>query len=518
MIVDPAWPQGLVALALQPAQLQLNLGPHWTWAGLLWEPRIGASAGADLAWSRGYTTNGVAVLPSLGLVSSVRISTQPGVFVELGLRLPLLLHELACFGIICCLLLSSCVVQSQIASMKTDAGSSDVVDVNALLFAEIGNADPVDILFVIDNSGSLVEEHQRLISAIFSSSDQASTCNAAGYAQLREFLKEHTDLPFNEWPQVYQDILKTCGMVELLQVMGVDYHLALISTDINDCDRPGVSATRGSVPQRDCLQSSLAEPELTVVDSLDPQPQQHFQAILENVGVYGSAYEQNFAAARRFLDGVDESPPAGTCALSRDCSQDYAHFLRRQARNPRGELRPVRLLIIYLSDEDDCSNAGAIDETVPGNTSLCYEQRDLLTPINVYGEFFSQLKADPKLVSMMFIGGFAEVDGKLQAAGCKSLGQEISTACDPAQGNSVATCSMCVNGEPICGCHPEIQAEDCQGAYQAPSNCCEADPAFRFAALARQISQSSVGSICASDYREILFTALAKSMSLLPGD
>lgn len=70
-----------------------------------------------------------------------------------------------------------------------------------------------------------------------------------------------------------------------------------------------------------------------------------------------------------------------------------------------GFIRPsAELLVIWVSDEDDCSDAGAL-EGQDGNT--CYSERDSLTPVVEIVQDLFEVKGDRELVSVGAIVGTA---------------------------------------------------------------------------------------------------------------
>ena len=365
------------------------------------------------------------------------------------------------------------------------------------LAEQIPIGDSVDVLIVVDNSGSMAEEHEKLAQALCSSSEfaGANPCDSAGLAALREQWSTLPDGDPDFLPADQATKYQACGVIERLLLRGEDFHIGVISTAMNDCDQPGPSVGRGSIPQRGCLTSDGSQAPVTVLTSSTPDVANTLAKIVLRSGVNGSPYEQGLASAKHFLTPGHDSPSPGTCTESRDCSQDLANFLH-------ADQETTPLSIIFVTDEDDCSHEGAIDETVPGNTGLCYSNPELLRPVQAYADYFNSLKPRRDLLSVTVLAGINTDLQSPDAAGCVERLGEVSLQCDPSQGNSVATCSMCVNGEPICSCHPEIQAEDCQGTYQAPTNCCEADPATRYVSLSHEFVQQRLGSLCQPSYQQ----------------
>jgi len=88
------------------------------------------------------------------------------------------------------------------------------------------------------------------------------------------------------------------------------------------------------------------------------------------------------------------------------------------------------------------------------------------------------------------------------ASGCKTVGGTSTDACDPAGGNSVANCTYCTNGQPICPCHPALTCPD--GTQHGATNCCQADPALRYDRFARAFPKSFSATLCNSSYKDDL--------------
>lgn len=367
-----------------------------------------------------------------------------------------------------------------------------------------------DILFVIDNSGSMAEEQENLARNASSSSSSSpnNLCDASGYANLRSYLDANPGLAQEQYEPSYKAIFEQCGFIERLQLFKNHFHIGVISTDMNNCDRPGSTASRASVPQLGCLQASAQDPNLTVLTWETPDLANKFANIIRNIGVYGSPYEQGLGSAENFLTAGHPVADSSQCGASqRDCSADLTNFLRETAPNASGDEVATKLVVVFMTDEEDCSNANAIDETVPGNTSLCYTNPELLTNTEHFVNFFKRVKDKSELVSMGLIAGLYDDGTGMIPEGCKEAASgDATNACDPAQGNSVATCNMCVNGEPICACHPHIDAADCQGAEQPATNCCQADPATRYNKVVKQMYSFKTDTLCRSSYKDTMIS------------
>ncbi|MFH1807157.1 MAG: hypothetical protein ABIJ09_00325 [Pseudomonadota bacterium] len=402
------------------------------------------------------------------------------------------------------LLLTVTVAAPAACVLSTQVGEEPAVDASVPPPPWRWPSAPIDILFVIDNSGSMAEEQQRLADALTAAHDESSLCNSSNIAALRAFLKEHESVPPEQWPEPYLSWFEACSMTDLLELMNIDFHAGILTTDMHDCDAPYGGAPRASVPQRGCLQTSASDAGTAVVQRSTPQRIERMQDIVRTVGLWGSAWEQGLAALEHFVTPGHSVPSPGTCALARDCSGDLRDFLRTQVDDELGNPKEVPLLVVLLSDEDDCSNDSTIDEQQPGSTDLCYSQPDLLTSTARYSDLLRGLKSSPQLVTLVLISGLVEEGDTALASGCALREGATSTACDPAFGNSVATCDNCVNGTPVCACHPAIDAAQCQGVAHAATQCCEADAAHRYLEVAAALPRHLYATLCQPSYHDVL--------------
>jgi len=258
---------------------------------------------------------------------------------------------------------------------------------------ECGQSRPVDILFVIDNSGSMKEEQERLAAAVSSASEPDNPCNGFGFVDLEKYAAENCHRPPFEWEEPYASDYLRCGLVERLRLRRNKFHIGVISTDLNDCDSPyGALDPRGSVPQRGCLQTSVGDSSLSVITWETPAAGERLAAIIRNVEIFGSAYEKGLGAMQHFLTPGHSVTSAGACDRERDCAGDRAAFWRDIERTEEREIE-TRLVVVFMTDEDDCSHGGNIDERVSGNTDLCYSEPERLVDTGLYVDFLRGLKA-----------------------------------------------------------------------------------------------------------------------------
>ncbi len=185
-------------------------------------------------------------------------------------------------------------------------------------------SDAADILFVVDNSGSMADEQTLL---------------AQGFESF----------------------------VSQLEATGTDFHLGVVTTDFDYAD-----------PKRGSLIGSPA------VLTPDTDYVNLFQQRV-HVGVGGSGKEQGLQSA--------------TYALSTTMSTGPNQGFMRQDAN---------LLVVIVSDEDDCSDDGRLGADVSG--TQCYVHDELLTPVGNYVADLQNLKANVGQVKLAGIVGPRDAD------------------------------------------------------------------------------------------------------------
>ncbi len=213
----------------------------------------------------------------------------------------------------------------------TLAGACNEYDLSGTEHTEVFLLDPsvlVDILFVVDNSPSMVQEHQKV---------------ANGFANFI--------LEVNESQS--------------------DWHIGVTTTDME--------TNAGGV---------LLGPDPTFISPETDNYESLFLAKIATVGTNGSGWEKGLQAARRALF----DSPAGV--------SDTANvgFQRDDAD----------LAIVVISDENDCSDEGALPHE---DQEECYTSNDLLEPLTSYIQAFEGLKSDEQEVTFSAIVGPPVVDG-----------------------------------------------------------------------------------------------------------
>jgi len=240
-------------------------------------------------------------------------------------------------------------------------------------------ADALDVLFVIDDSGSMHDKQTELM----------ASAHDALFGLLDQVMGERPDL-----------------------------HVAVVSTDMGAgdnnipfCAPPGDDGRFRTGANDDCPQ--LAAGDRFLVDVADPDGTRQTNytgdiadafACMADLGTQGCGLEMPLASARRALDGS---------------SPDDAGFLRPDAM----------LLVVFVTDEDDCSaddmsvfdlaaDLGPINHRCfaygvvcdpdtplePGEKTGCVPREDsaYMHSVADYVDFFRSLKDDP---SKVMIGG-----------------------------------------------------------------------------------------------------------------
>lgn len=334
---------------------------------------------------------------------------------------------------------------------------------------------PLDVLFVVDNSPSMLEEQERLRRTVFD-----DRCPIGDLQAVPPEYADPTGATFDE-------LVELCGIAQLLAAFGSDFHLGVITSDMAVCDErlPAAQDPEGlhePQPMRGCLQGGIITPSDNVA--------QRFSEAIVSVGTMGSPFERSFDALRAYLDPSSARAPG--------CENDLAGFLRPDAR----------LLVIFVSDEDDCSHdaeSGFPNElsdepacseahydliSPPNDPSLCHSRPDLLTPVQDTVSFLHALRAEGRTTDV-FVGTIGGVtvadDGGPAPAGCV-LDTEIGVTheCFESGGLSNFSALGAV-------CDP------------ATTTCCTGDSTPRMVELARAVNDETfAGSICAGDYRHAL--------------
>lgn len=334
----------------------------------------------------------------------------------------------------------------------------------------IVKAAPLDVLFVVDNSASMLDEQDTLMRSVWD-----PRCPLSDTSQVPLNLQD----PSRE---TFEALREVCGLSQLMAMMNGDFHLGVITTDVGMCDERLSQAQdpddlHEPTPMRGCLQGAG-------IISRDSDVEVDFRDALLGVGTYGSGIERGLDAMEVFLD------PAAR--RGEGCEQDLDGFLR-----PDG-----RLLVVFVVDEDDCSHRGGengFPDELVGEPETCGQFAELFTNIEIKPENCIERSAD-----LASIASYQATLRGLVDAGRTTdvLVSVVGGLVEGASGLEPAGCATTPEGSVSGGCFEAFG----DGARCTPEeNCCSADAANRYVQLAREINADSLlGSICADNFRDPL--------------
>ncbi len=240
--------------------------------------------------------------------------------------------------------------------------------------------EPVDILFVIDNSGSMAEEQTKLRTA------------------FNDFIKS-----LQNYKTAYQ-IGATITDLRLIQADSYG----------QKCDRFYSNFKGGCL-----IQSNSGRKIITSTDDFQTQIKEFTE--MTDVGTCGSTWEQGLEAAKKAIE------------QSTDTSCMY--------ENDKPFMRPdANLIIIFLTDEEDCSHTSATQETVQlasdpgpqGAYQQCYMRnngQNNLIPVDEYINFFKAYKGEGKVKFALISGS---KDGASKACYFNAATNQVSDQCSEA--------------------------------------------------------------------------------------
>jgi hypothetical protein len=222
--------------------------------------------------------------------------------------------------------------------------------------APVVDAQKLDVLFVVDNSDSMREEQEGVARELTSF---VSELRSAGGVQQ----------------DIRVGVITTSVYEHVIDSTGHDYFLECDNYPPYCSQQGKLQAVPDSAPDGGVILGTGSE---RVLDNNDPDLVEKFSRLVR-VGIYGSGQETPFEALRLAF-----STPLSTTPIAMGGNSD---FLRDGAR----------LLIVVLSDEDDCSENFVRPSKVtigPDPTiDYCGNQGNFLTPVQDYHDLFlSQIK------------------------------------------------------------------------------------------------------------------------------
>lgn len=342
----------------------------------------------------------------------------------------------------------------------------------AIINEVVLEASDTDILFVVDNSGSMGEEQANL---------------------------QRNALVF----------------IQELALSENRYQVGVINTDVfsNNVGRLQITrATQGDLDRAGCTigpSPDTGPPYLVRPDPQLPTAQleaercrlvQDFVKTIGSLGLGGNRNEAGLLAARKALDPADV-----------DVNGFNNGFLRAEAD----------LAVIFMTDEDDCSRA-----SYPGSWNVnprCYEEANTAIPVETLLTDLENLKGNPttnpeivgKIRAALIGGGgiTGAEGGTFQDLGCFLQGGSASTNCG---------CWDSDNNVFFCNYLSANYNQVCTSANTCP-NRCQALPATRYEGFLRELRnrRSQAGfnpgtfsdSICQAEYDDTLLN-IARSVVL----
>lgn len=308
-------------------------------------------------------------------------------------------------------------------------------------------ATKLDVLFVVDNSNSMSEEQRGV--ALEMTDFVASLRVAGGVAQ-----------------DIRVGVITT-SVYQHQIVGGVDttYRCNPPASSFYCTQSGKLQPVPDQLPDGGVIPGTGSE---RLLDSADPQFVPKFQRLVQQ-GISGSGQETPFEALRLAV-----SPPLTDTPVA---NGGNGGFLRDGAR----------LLIVVLSDEDDCSENNILPPRVAvgtdPETDYCGDQANSLTPVSEYYDIFSNLKDSKGNLKEIVYTAIAPVGIATKAA------MTIRTPAVSADGGPVL--------RPDGGVVTQVRNIDCPTSVQAGHRHRQMAELF-FADL------SNLDSICKANYKETL--------------
>ncbi len=366
----------------------------------------------------------------------------------------------------------------------------------------VRNAD-TDILFVVDNSGSMLEEQVNLIrnTGVFIE-ELALSENAyrVGVVTTNATDEDFSSTNPANW---CMECLGTDGgrlrmrratnaeLTDPNPDFGLGVNLGLNIPCANTTRDP---ATAG---KNYLIRPALDSPNL---DAERCHLIKDFMATVASVGIDGTGREAGLLAAQRAV-----APPRD------EIRTHNGDFLRDDAD----------LALIFLTDEEDCSFSdycgpvGGQNACRWGNT-LCYEEIALAMPVGSFVSAFATLKASTagirKVRAAVIAGGAFLQGGELgsfAAKGCRITAGQVSVDCGCWSSTSGTTAD-----DFFCDYLADGYAHPCPNASGCTADACEALPGGRYFAFLRELGSQrrAVGfprgtfedSICQPSYSQTL--------------
>jgi hypothetical protein len=413
----------------------------------------------------------------------------------------------------CLSLLSACPSQ-ELAPLRPCTVSAASIE------AAQKGVDRVDVLFMIDNSGSMSEEQVKLskqlprLVRVLASGDLDGVPNANGQPDFVPVSSLHLGVVSSDLGVNGQQGVNGCGSTSFKATdpSAVDLRAHMENKPHGDEGRllssaavalAGVTVEIDRVPTQviaarpDCGNANVErfltfEPDKSSVDDVA-----HMFGCIAELGVNGCGYEQQLESMWRAL------APSNNATFSESGSGQGG-----PAGFNNGFLRDdAVLVVIVVSDEEDCSSPDQSRNLIYAPSSsnnkeanvLCARHPEALHPISRYVDGLKSLKSPAYQDRIIFAG----------IVGVPTADQTANKTPD----QILALPALNVEEEDTGGGVMRLRA-----ACVAESNAGRADPARRMVEVAKAFGQNGViTSICEEDYGPALSAVISKIASKLSG-
>lgn len=229
---------------------------------------------------------------------------------------------------------------------------------------------PADILFVIDNSGSMLNQRRELIHNMRQFIEQMARSENDFHLGIVTTDIE-CNIPERNCSGTLNVSKSCCAMVQ-------NGNLTTCQDEDTDGD--------GKIDWSNCDAGRLRAPkgQLSYFSRPAEDPNAWIDAVsqtIEDLGCDGSGYESGFEAARRAIACASGS----TACQDANVQQRNTGFLREEAD----------LVVIFVTDEDDCSFVDAQTYLAPTDASQSSEQAShLCSPAECYAYYGQELDDD----------------------------------------------------------------------------------------------------------------------------
>ncbi len=400
-----------------------------------------------------------------------------------------------------------------------------------------------DILFVIDDSGSMREEQANLRASIskmlyeLASKDTDYRVGVTSNDMIEDFkyvtCDSNTDCaPLGKAWSCSQTCLGHKGERRCVERVTIELDGG---TDIDLCVNLNHDGKKGRLIAVNGNGHVLDRNDIARKVGAANAEREVLKQLSENMfglGIYSPGYEQGLNAAAAAIgvdpdDVIDPINPANDLTRAPDGPNTYKSY---GADGPTSWVRPDAMLaIIFLSDEEDCSYPANLKEIFLGDVTLgypastsCYLYKDSLRPVSDFTDLFIHKKADNSLTGAKkeesgksrltygFIGGMSPATEFSDVPGIWTQG--VPSDCRRSASGPIGECACFAFqydplSEGMCS-FTTFNKVDLNGGdvakFSCLDNCCEAMAGDRYFSFVSSIKRHIGDSICQDDYSRAL--------------